>query len=60
MWPNSQYLGTCNNRFGAMGEDIAGDMAGDFETVRSKRRKRDSTEDSDSRDIFCLVHQRIS
>ena len=54
MWPNSQYLGTCNNRFGTMGEDMAGDMAGDFETVRSKRRKRDSTEDSDSRDIFLL------
>ena len=43
MWSNSQYLGTCNNRFGTMDEDMAGDIAGDFEIVRSKRRKRDST-----------------
>ena len=54
MWSNSQYLGTCNNRFGTMGEDMADDIAGDFETVRSKCRKRDSTEDSDSWDIFLL------
>ena len=54
MWSNSQYLGTCNNRFGTTGEDMAGDIAGVFETVRSKRRKRDSTEHSDSWDIFLL------
>ena len=46
MWKNSQYLGSCNNRFGTMDETMAVDMAGDldFETVRSKRRKRNLTE----------------
>lgn len=38
-----------------MGENMAGDMAGDFETVRSKRRKRnESTEEMEklNRDLF--------
>ena len=56
MWQNSQYLGSYNNRFRTMGEtmadDMAGDMAGDFETVRLKRRKRNLTEENESRDIF--------
>ena len=59
MWRNSQYLGTFHNRFqtmgDSMGDSMAVDMAGDldFETVRSKRRKRNLTaENSESRDIF--------
>ena len=45
MWPNSQFLGSYNNRYRTMGENMAGDMAGDvdFETVRSKRRKRNES-----------------
>ena len=37
-----------------MGDNMADDMAGyvDFETVRSNRRKRNVTEESESRDIF--------
>ena len=54
MWKNSQYLGSCNNRFGTMDETMAVDMAGDldFETVRSKRRKRNLTEENENQDIF--------
>ena len=55
MWRNSQYLGTFHNRFQTMDDSMAVDMAGDldFETVRSKRRKRNLTaENSESRDIF--------
>ena len=54
MWPNSQDLGSSNNRFRTIGENMAGDMArgDDYETVRSKRRKRNITEESEARDIF--------
>ena len=54
MWQNSQYLGSCNNRFGTMDETMAVDMAGDldFETVRSKRRKRNLTEENENQEIF--------
>ena len=54
MWPNSQNLGSFNNRFTAMGENMVGNMAygADFETVRPKRRKGNVTEESETRDIF--------
>lgn len=54
MWSNSQDLGSYNNRFRTIGENMAGDMASgdDYETVRSKRRKRNITEESEARDIF--------
>ena len=50
MWKNSQYFGSCNNRFGTMDETMAVNMAGDmdFETVGSKRRKRNLTKENEN------------
>ena len=62
MWQNSKFLGSYNNRFETMGNmaanmasGIDGDGDDDFQTVRSKRRKRnESTDESDTlnRELF--------